>query len=329
MSYEPVIDRTTLLEGPAHIIYDKPGTKADWKYCWCAGDVTVHLVHTAKDVPVAGWGNIDDPRRDEVVEIDFTPAGNFGAALFNWMFSGVFSLLPGQSIFGATDSPVHVHTLDGKLMTVSNARVTTFPSVRFGAGLARFEGTAKITGVVKRNTARTAAGALFTAPAAETFLASPDPDDWVHLPCLATWGLAAPLTVATDENGWTLRAAHTLSPRVNPDLGTYDFRVDQSLVEASCRPVNITDADLLSAAVIGASRAIGAASPRGTLQLAEDYPGLTAKLYGARLASKPAVYGAGPRAGELTWRAYITPVEVGGVTSPRLADVAPTSEPEE
>jgi hypothetical protein len=322
MSYEPTIDRTTLLEGPAHIIFDKPATKSLWKYCWCAGNVTVQLVHKPKAMAVSGFGSIDDPRMDELVEIDFTPAGNFSEALFDWMFSGVFSLWPGQSIFPANDSPVYVHTLDGQLLAVANARVTQFPAIRFGAGGPRFEGTAKITGIIAKATARTTAGALFTAPAAEAFTAIPLGTEWVHLPCVATWGLTAPLTIMTDDKGWTLKAAHQISPRYNPDVGTYDFRVDAAIVEASCRPISIDDQDLISAAIAGASRAIGQSSPSGTLSLVEDNPGLTAALYGARLVSKPAIFGEKePRSGELTWRAFRKAVTVGETTTTKLADV--------
>lgn len=322
MSYEPTIDRTTLLEGPAHILFDKAVLKSNWKYCWCTGNVSVQLIHKPKDMAVSGFGQIDDPRMDEIVEIDFTPAGNFSEALFDWMFSGVFSLWPGQSIFPANDSPVYVHTLDGQLLAVTNARVTTFPAIRFGAGGPRFEGAAKITGIIGKGLARTAAGALFTAPVAEAFTALPLGTEWVHLPCVATWGLTAPLTLVSDDKGWTLKAAHTISPRTNPDMGTYDFRVDAAVVEISGRPISIDDQDLIGAAIAGASRAIGQSSPSGTLTLAEDNPGLTAALYGARLVSKPAVFGEKePRSGELTWRAFRKAVTVGEVTTTKLADV--------
>ncbi len=304
-AYAPTIDRTTLLEGPAHIIFDKPVTKGDWKYCWCNGNVTFQLVHKPKEMAVAGFGPVDDPRMDEIVEIDFTPSGNFSEALFDWMFGGVFALKAGQSIFPSTDAPCYLHTLDGQLWTVANARVTTFPKIRFGAGGPRFEGAAKITGVIKKSTARTTAGALFTAPASEAFTAVPAGTEWIHLPCQATWALTSPVTIVTDDKGWTLTAAHTISPRYNPDVGTYDFRVDQVRVEASCRPISLDDADLIAAAIIGSSRAIGQSSVSASLTLAEDNPGLTAVLYGARLVSKPQVYGEkDPRSGELTWRAY-------------------------
>jgi len=320
--YTPTIDRTTLLEGPAHIIFDKTGAKAAWKYCWCTGSVTVQLVHRPKEMNVSGFGQIDDPRADELIEIDFTPAGNFSEALFDWMFSGVFSLWPGESIFPPADSPVYVHTLSGRILGVANARVTQFPAVRFGAGGPRFEGAAKITGIIGKNTPRTAAGALFTPPADEAFTAVPLGTEWVHLPCRASWGLAAPLDLVSDDKGWTLRAAHTVSPRTNPDTGTYDFRVETSAVEVTGRPISIGDEDLISAALAGSSRAIGQSSPSGTLTLAEDSPGLTAKLYGARLVSKPAVFGENePRSGELTWRAFRTPVTVGEATATKLADV--------
>ena len=313
-AYAPTLDSTLLLEGPAHLIIDKPVTKADWKYCWCQGNVTVHLVHSAKDMPVSGWGNIDDPRKDEVVEVDFTPAGNLSAGMLAFLFSGVFALKPGQSVFSSTDRPIYVHTLDGKLLAITRAAVVQFPAIRFGAGNPRFEGSAKLVGVLGKGLARTAANALFTAPAAEDFTATPTTTDWVHLPCKATWDLATDIEIMTDDNGWTLRAAHTISPRYNPDVGTYDYRVDAAAIEASCRPVNVNDATLISAAIIGSSRALGQSSISGSLTLIEDNPGLSATLLGARLASKPMVYGENePRAGELTWRAYPVGGSLGSV----------------
>lgn len=312
--FTPTIDRTLLLEGPAHIIIDKPVTKADWKYCWCTGNVTVHLIHKPKEMPVSGFGSIDDPRMDEYLEVDFTPAGNFSAAMLAFLFSGVFALKPGASVFSATDTPCWIHTLDGQLLTLTNARVTQFPAIRLGTGLSRFEGAAKLTGVIGKGLARSAAGALFTAPAAEAFTAVPSPTDWVHLPCKAVWDLTADIEIMTDEKGWTLKAAHQISPRYNPDVGTYDFRVDAAAIEASCRPVNVSDATLISAAIIGADRRLGKSSTSGTLTLAEDNPGLTAILNGARLSSKPMVYGEKePRAGELTWKAYPVAGSLGSV----------------
>lgn len=308
MAYAPTIDRTTLLQGPAHILFDKVVSKPAWKYIWCNGNVTVSLARTPKEMTVAGFGAIDDPAKDEWIEIDFTPAGNFSSAVFDWMFSGVFALKSGASIFPSTDSPVFIHTLDGKLMEIANARVVQFPSIRWGAGNARFEGTGKIVGVIKKSTARTAAGALYKEAVAEAFTAVPLSTEWVHLPCLSTWALPTALTIMTDEKGWTLKAAHQITERYNPDVGRYDYRVGSVAVEASCRPINITDGQLFSTSLAGASRAIGASSPSGSLTLAEDLGGLTAVLYGARLVSKSAIYAENePRAGELTWRAFPAP----------------------
>jgi len=323
MAYEPTIDRTTLLQGPAHILFDKAALKADWQYVWCNGNVTVSLARLSKEMKVSGFGDIDDPAKDEWIEIDFTPAGNFSSDVFDWMYSGVFGLSSGASIFPATDSPVYIHTLDGKLMEVANARVVQFPTISWGAGSPRFEGTAKIAGVIKKNTARTTAGALFTEAVSESFTAVPLATEWVHLPCLATWALTAPLTIMTDDKGWSLKAAHQITERYNPDVGRYDYRVGSVAVEASCRPINITDLQLFAPALTGASRAIGASTPSASLTLAEDYGGLTAVLYGARLVSKSAIYSESePRAGELTWRAF----PASGSTD--LAAVAMTPDPE-
>ena len=305
MGYEPIIDRTTLFEGPAHILYDKPVDKADWRYCWSAGDVTVNLLRTGKEVVVSGLGQIDDPAKDEIIEVEFTPSGNISGGLLDWMFSDVFTLKPGMSIFGAADTPVWVHSIDGKILEISNARVTQFPTLQFGTGLARFSGTAKMTGIIRKGVARCEADCLFKPIVAEPFTAIPDRGEWVHLPCLATWALAAPRTIMTSQDGWTFTAGHTISPRVNPDVGTFDFRLEQVNVTAACTPINVSDADLLSAAVIGENRRLGVSGANADLTLAEDYPGITAVLRNARLTAKPIVYGEGkPRAGQLTWQAF-------------------------
>lgn len=320
MAYDPTIDRTTLFEGPAHIIFDKTGSKSAWKYCFCAGDVTLNLLRTPKDIPVSGFGTIDDPAADETIEIDFEPAGHLSADLFNWLF-GALTKSPGQSLFGAADTPLHIHGLDGTLIAVKCAAVTQPPAIRFGAGLARFSGTAKAVGVIGKSVPRSTATCLWEALASETFTAVPDPAAWTHLPVQATWALSAPLTILPDSDGWTLTSGATVTPRVSPDLGTFDFRVDRQAVEASCRPLNISDATLLSAALAGSSRRIGASTPSADLTLAEDHPGLTAILRGARLTAQPAVFAEGkPRAGTLVWAAR------HGANG--LFTVAPTAAPE-
>lgn len=313
--FNPVVDPTALLEGPAHLIISKPATKADWKYCWCAGTVTANLMRTIKPMPVAGFGNISDPCADEYVEVEFTPAGNMDSDVFAFLFSGVFGLVGGKSVFLTDDTPVWIHTLDGKLLALKRARVTQFPTLRFGTGLARTEGVAKITAVIGKGLSRDTANALFTPPVAEEFTAIPDEDDWSHLPCLATWAVLPGIAnIMPDEKGWTLKAASEISPRSNPDVGTYDFRVDEAAVEVSCRPINISDATLISETIIGADRRLGKASVNGTLTLAEDYPGITATLLAARLSKRPMVYGKKEaRAGELTWKAYPVGSSLGSV----------------
>ena len=113
---------------------------------------------------------------------------------------------------------------------------------------------------------------------------------------------------------------HTVTPRVNPDVGTFDYRLDNVGVQVGCTPINISDIDLLSSSVIGTDRRLGASSPSADLTLAEDYPGITAILRNARLTTKPIVYGeAVPRAGALTWQAFY------GISG--LASVTPTANP--
>ena len=53
-TYNPTIDRTTLLEGPAHIRYDAT------HYLWCEGPVALNLVRPVDDFNVPGISKADE-----------------------------------------------------------------------------------------------------------------------------------------------------------------------------------------------------------------------------------------------------------------------------
>lgn len=309
MAYEPTLDRTTLIEAPAHIIIDKTGATYDlWKYLWCDGAVNVQLAQDKKIIKAAGFGEIDQVLSDERVECDFSPAGNMDADVLAWIYRGLLSQRIGSYLFGADDTPAYIHSLDDKLLTLTCAAPIQFPTLLMGVENQRFEGTCKMVGVIGKGLARTAANALFTPFSALTFQRQPVPSEWKHLPVKAVWtGLQSggtDIEIFT-ENGWKVNVGVALAPRKASNLGTINYKITGIVMTASCKPLNLSEVQLWSAKVIGSSRGLGTSVTGTALTLTEDYGGLTAMLNGAKMTANPLVFDeANPRAGECVWTAY-------------------------
>jgi hypothetical protein len=298
-AYEPAVDRTVLLEGPGHIILSNGTT-----YLWCDGPVNCNLVDTFRDIRAPGVGEVvESLRTDGMVEVEFLPSGNFPAIALTDFF-GALGVLGSNRIpcsyYGTTDTAMTVHGIDGTKIALANAKLHTIPNLRMGSALPRWDGRAKAVGILKKNTARTTAGALYVRSTAQ-FTTVPAAADFARLPVQATWGA---YNLAT-QDGWTVSWTLQLSPRSDPNVGTFDYRLTGLVVEARCRPLVIDDAIWATAYMVGTSARIGIGRTGADLTLAEDNPGLTVVLKNARLVAAPMAFGEDePRAGELTWRAY-------------------------
>ena len=294
-TYNPTIDRTTLLEGPAHIRYDAT------HYLWCEGPVALNLVRPVDDFNVPGIGAIDSRRVDEIIEAVFSPAGNIPATVMAWLIGSLGGQAFNTSMYGAADTPIVVHALDGTMYTITCGAISEIPTLLMGKPNKRWSGSAKVTGVIGKGLARTAAGALYARTAGNAFTTMPATAEFVSLPVNATWGTYAFGTV----DGWKVNIKPKWSVRKDPNIGTFDFRLVGIEVEAQCRPLNLSDTLLQAAEVVGASAAIGASRTSHDLTLAENNPGLTVVLKNAQLVNTPVTFGQDePRLGELTWRAF-------------------------
>jgi hypothetical protein len=296
MSYEPKVDRTTLVEGPAHIILPDGTT-----YLWADGSVAVDLVTEFLPIAAAGFGVLDEARRaDERIEATFPLAGNMPAAALTYLFSTLGTMALNTSVHGSSDAAWKVHALDGTLLTIKSGAIHELPTLRMGAANRRWDGACKIVGVLGKNLARTDTGALYTRTTGQTFSAVPSLTEFVNLPVKATWGENE---IAT-QDGWKVAIRLGLSPRRDPNVGTIDYRLTSISVEARARPLNLDDALLSTAYVVGSSTRIGASRTGANLLLVEDNPGLSVTLNNAVLVSNPVAFGPDePRLGELTWRA--------------------------
>jgi hypothetical protein len=319
MPITPTFAGDTIYMGAAHLVIDKGATPlvpATWSYLFCKGAVTVRLVRPVRDVQVAGYGTVAEPSTDETVELTFTPTSRLDAAVLAFLWGDILAKMPGASWFGSTNHPVYVHTMAGRIMEIANCRPTTFVPINFGVGVAeRFGGSVTCTGVIKRATARTAAGALFTPWADQAWHTAPDEDDFPSFPCAVSWASIAN-TVLEGMEGWTLTPQVQLTPRAPGNVGTVDFTVASVALEASCVAANLLEANLWETYAIGSSRALGTQVLGGDLTLAEDVGGVTAVVKNAVWRDPKTQFDpAAPIAGQTTFRSRRKAVTVEGVTS--------------
>lgn len=307
MPVEPKLAGDTIYRGAAHIIIDKPAIKADWKYLFAQGEVTVTLNRPEEDIVVEGWGSVVNPNKDETITVTFTPSGqNLTAASLAFLYGSILSAVPGSSWYGEASTPVHVHTKAGKILAITNCKPTTFVPVTFGATLPRFGGSITLTGLLGRGMARTDENALFTPWASEEFIAEPSATEYQSFPCAAAWAsLAAPATAIESMNGWTFSPKVPLAPVTPPNLGTIDYYVGRGGgLEISGIPANISLTDLWHANTIGASRQVGQSIAGGNFTISEDYPGLSAQASNARLINPSNSFSVDkPVAGQCVWQA--------------------------
>ncbi len=298
----PALVGDTIFMGAAHIGYDT--SSGSEKYIWCEGDATVELKRTDLDVPVSGFGQITNPSTDEVVEVKFTPASRVDSSILSWMFGSLFSARPGASYFGSSSHPLWVHTMDGRVLKISNCLPTSWPTLNFGVSKRRWDGEVTCTGILARGQARTASNALFTPWANLSWSKYPAEDAVPHQVCEVKWaGIGSGATVLQAMEGWSLSVQPSLAPLTVSNLGTIDYRVQDVVVEVSAIPANAAEADLWGTAALGASRALGTPQNGGQMTLMEDYPGLCATLPNMVWVDRPTRFDpANPIAGQCRWR---------------------------
>lgn len=320
MSIAPALAGDTIYQGAAHLVISKSATPlvtSAWTYLFCDGPVTVRLVRPSDELSVAGYGPVAEILKDETVEVTFTPSQQkLTSAALDFLWGDILAKMPGASWFGAADHPLWIHTMAGRILEIANIRPTTFVPILFGDPAKRFGGSVTCTGVLKRNTARSAANALFTPWADQAWFTAPDEDDFAGLPCSVSWALLEGLALEGME-AWQLAPQATLTPVTPPNIGTIDFRVSAVSLELSGAPANLSEANLWAAAAAGASRALGtSARPGGDLTIAEAAGGLTAVVKNAVWRDPKTRFDpAAPISDRCVWRSRRKAVTAENVTS--------------
>lgn len=291
------ITRASRNLGPGHLLFG--ATLASKLFC---KSIKAEIVTTFNDNLPGGFGRVGRSKTDELIRVSFTPTGEFSSdiAALLWPY-GATAI--GASIFGATDTAVAIQTLAGRRWTLHAAAVTKMPNIHLGGGQEMY-GEFEITGIVKNNTARSAANAVMTE-AAQAWSGVPTPASRVILPLTsASWALGSPESINA-KNGWQIEFALELAWQVGADTGTFDALFMGVDVKAKCLPLNYADARIADLKIDGTGNDIGSnARSEADLTLIQPNPGATLVLKNASLDSlNPAFADGQDRFPEVVWRA--------------------------
>lgn len=232
------IARSSILKGPGFITF-AGATFGDQDGIDCSLDVS------RQDVNVSVFGSVDSRVGNVKLKTSFKPVGGFSdiiAAFWNaYMTPNI-----GGSIFGASDAPLVIQGKNGQKVTISNAACTRPPDMILSARKMAF-GQAELTGILKDNTAPTAAGAYYAVAANAYAAPTLELSDVYAGAVNATWNS---ITV-TASDGWTLSCSPQLRDIEVDDLGTVDIMLTGCEIMAKCRPVNMTETQIMANLLTG------------------------------------------------------------------------------
>jgi hypothetical protein len=298
------INRTSIISGPCRLTYNGQNF-------WSKGDVTLRIGNDRFNIDTSAFGKVDERFQDRTITVEFEPAGRFNAALAGviWPYA---STNVGASVFTGTDIPLTINGRDGRQIVIHAAAVTTMPSLRLGVSQTMM-GSMTFTGLIRNNTAATAAAAYYT----ESAVAYPGDAGFAVADILtrgytAAWGATAPWSSFMAEAGWTIEFNLQLAPQRVDGIGTVDMTFQGLDVTAKCNPVGPTQAELLT-------RAVGTAGLGVSVATADNLnitaTGVYVRLARAALVETGLAYGnTAKRISETSWIA--TRSITGGTPDP-------------
>lgn len=243
-------------------------------------------------------GGLFDVRKDDVVaKITFKPLGLGLADIKGVLFPGIYQNPDiGASVFGATDTPCICQSKAGKRVTFHCAALTRPPDLFLSATKTMY-GQAEITAIVKNNSEPGADNSIYSISDAPMPELLPERMNVFSHPCSATWG---PLEIIT-ETGWTISVEPEIEFVQTDEAGTIDGLLKAVKVTAKCRPVNLTEAQILNALSIqGTGAARGHPLQQNVLQIDSHAGAFT--ILQAILIRGPIRYGSTElRAGEIAF----------------------------
>jgi len=221
---------TVQLGAAGPVFYDKDGIDAAWEI-------------TRGEVLTSVFGKVDEFMDDRLCRIAFTPAGEIASADITALYPHQNPSI-GDDIFGASDTACIVHSKAGQKVTFHAAAITAMPDLILSPGKTAF-GQAQITAILKNEGDPANDDSFYTVAAeawSDTSFASANVKRLIYS---AAWSTI--FTSIITEDGWTLSFDMGVTYRKVDDYGTVKASLESVDVMAKCRPVNLSESDVLDA----------------------------------------------------------------------------------
>ncbi len=232
--------RTTILRGPAVVQFGG-------QTFYSKGDIKCDISMETFSVETSAFGISDKRRKERIAKVSFEPAGAFTSAVVAVLMPYA-AMAIGTSIFGSSDSPLVIWTLDGKKVTFLAAAVTKVPDLILSAVKSMW-GNVEFTclgGGSDANLDWTTASSFVAVTTASFTDASFAVADIITQPYAAAWG-SSPWDAFKTAEGFVISQNVNLAPLVIDSTGNIDFTFGSLEVMAKCRPVGISEAQLIAA----------------------------------------------------------------------------------
>lgn len=297
--------RQSIVRGPGTVSYN--GVKL-----FDSSGITAEVDSATADINSSLSGKLDTIKTDQIGKISLTPVGEISNAILAVLYPDwIRNNSVGQSIFGATDTSLVISSRAGKKVTFAAAGITKVPEIYLSPVKTSF-GSAEFTALVANGKLPDEAGAFYTVEDAE--YADGEPSR-LNLTGFHYAGVFGGLTIPDTVDGWTISIELQTEPVPTDSQGTIDYTFTGVIVRASCTPLGLSEADILSKLPTGNARGASLASTSDLVISAEG--GLTVTLKKAALVTGPLQWGATTlRAGQIGFVANLD------ATSGKLFDVS-------
>jgi hypothetical protein len=196
-------------------------------------------------IEVDAFGQIAEIAKDCVVEFSGTPAGSIRAA----DLAGQMPYTPsqiGQSIFGVTDTPLVVQTInDGSAITWSRGAISKYAPILLSATHGTlYSGDMGFSCLMASSFTPTSSAAWKNIASNAFDDTSFDPSKVRMAQYTASWGTAAPYNSMISESGFTLTPAIVTEPVAVDNYGIIDMVLKSATAAAQFKPANLTEAQI-------------------------------------------------------------------------------------
>lgn len=289
----PSISRSSLLRGPGSILYDS-------LTLFSQQDIVANVAIESWRPQISTHGEGAPRIADATGEITCTPTGRITSDLITALFpAGYRNPVVGARVFPAVDKPLLIHAVDTSKLQFANAVLTRMPSLTLSPAGTAF-GEIGFTALIGDNKARDTAGAFYSVPEGAAWSETFDDGAIIAVPYTGVWGS----TTLHTEDGWNVEFDVSIEPIIVDGIGTVDYRLTGVTARATCKPVNLS-ADELMTALRPEGLTLGASMRQSNnLVITGLAGGLIVTLNDAVMLTGGANYGnETSRAGEITFEA--------------------------